>query len=200
MGQLNRKNIKEDSNNLDWLNKKSDHIKIFKTLASPIKKLNLQSILDCGSGKTSLGLIQKFFPNVKDIDAVVYPGDDRKIDSIHEIFPKFNVLELDIVRDKIDKKYSLNLGHLLFGESLKFGNKLKNMVKAYFDIEADYYLIIDWYEDSSIDFNYIKEYAIKNNLELIKEFITPLNEKQFNKRLGIFAENYYGMLFKNNNN
>lgn len=60
------------------------HRIILNDFLDHIKGEDITSILDAGSGRTSLSVIANSFPNTP-IDAVVYPGDIRKINSIKEI-------------------------------------------------------------------------------------------------------------------
>ena len=63
--------------------KMKGHKIILNDFLNLLKKENISNILDAGSGRTSLSIIANLFPNTH-IDAVVYPGDIRKINSIKE--------------------------------------------------------------------------------------------------------------------
>ncbi|MDE6133468.1 MAG: hypothetical protein K2G04_08875, partial [Oscillospiraceae bacterium] len=96
-----------------------------------IKGENITSILDAGSGRTSLSVIANSFSGTP-IDAVVYPGDIRKINSIKEITDyneNISVIEKDICGDTVIKAYDLIVAHLLLGEAAKFGNSFEDLLE-----------------------------------------------------------------------
>lgn len=63
------------------------HKIILSQLLSHIPKLQIMNVLDAGSGITSFGIILSCLKNIS-VDAVVYPGDLRKINSIRNTIPK----------------------------------------------------------------------------------------------------------------
>ncbi|MDD4188177.1 MAG: hypothetical protein PHX04_05435 [Bacilli bacterium] len=74
---------------------------------------NINKVLDAGSGRTSLNYLINKYPNAK-IDAIVYPGDDRKITSIKEnVKGKYTLKEIDLCKESLDEDYDLVLAHLL---------------------------------------------------------------------------------------
>ena len=76
-----------------------------------VKNDSITSILDAGSGRTSLSIITDSFSSTP-IDAVVYPGDLRKISSIKEIADHNNnvrVIEKDICSDAVIREYDLSI-------------------------------------------------------------------------------------------
>lgn len=141
---------------------------------------NIENILDAGSGKTSLTYLINKYPKAN-IDAIVYPGDTRKIDSIKEnVVGKYNLLELDICKANIEKPYDLVLAHLLLGEATKFNNDFKYLVDKLLKINSKYFIIYDFEEDTDIDFEYIKQAVKDNDLEIID---MDKNKKIKNKNL-----------------
>ncbi len=155
-----------------------------------ILKLNdINEVLDCGSGKTSLTfLIDRY--GYANIDAIVYPGDNRKIDSIKaNVKGKYNLIEMDICKDKPNKKYDLILAHLLLGEATKFGNKSEDMIDKLLNIETKYVLILDFLEDTSINYDYLYN-AIKEKGYKI------LDEKEFKKREEQVFDDFIGKTYK----
>ncbi len=131
-----------------------------------IKNENITSILDAGSGKTSLSIITNSFPNTH-IDAIVFPGDVRKIHSIREITvhnKNISIIEKDICRDIVSKKYDVVIAHLLLGEAAKFGNVFEDLLEKVITMKYKYLIIIDYLEDPAVKENDIIEACKKYNL------------------------------------
>ena len=63
--------------------KNSEHLKLLFKITAKINKEEIKTILDAGSGKTSLSILLRLFPESK-IDAITYYNDLRKINSIKE--------------------------------------------------------------------------------------------------------------------
>ncbi|MDR3208513.1 MAG: hypothetical protein LBT45_01545 [Rickettsiales bacterium] len=57
------------------------HRQVFEKTAGELAPRN---ILDAGSGRTSLALLCEMFPRAK-IDAVIFPGDERKRKSVASV-------------------------------------------------------------------------------------------------------------------
>ena len=174
---------------------KKEHIVIIDSLLELIKEEKITYILDAGSGRTSLTLLTNNFENII-IDAIVYPGDNRKINSIKEKVNKsnYNLIELDICNNIISKDYDLVLAHLLLGEASKFGNDFVDLLNRLMNINFKYLIIIDYLEDPDLDFSYIKENAINFELEIMKEskikLVAEINYDTF------IGKHYFGILFK----
>jgi hypothetical protein len=151
------------------------------------------NILDLGSGKTSMGVLLRKFPNSR-ITGICYPGDNRKLDSIRaNCTGKYELIEMDICKDQPNENYDLVLCHLLLGETIKFGNILETMLKSIFILDTKQFCIIDFLEDVDIDYALVKKTAHDYGYTLIKEKIFPKEEpQQFSKYIG---ENYIGLLF-----
>lgn len=143
----------------------NEHYKNFDCL---IKLNNINNILDAGSGKTSLSYLLNKFPNAN-VDAIVYPGDDRKITSIKEnVNGKYNLKELDLCNAKINETYDLVFAHLLLGEATKFGNKFTDILNRLLDINSKYFLIYDFKEDNMLDYGFIEQVLRERNFHIIK--------------------------------
>ena len=145
---------------------------------------DIGSVLDCGSGKTSLTFLTNKYPNAK-VDAVVYPGDMRKINSIKEnVKGNYNLIEIDICKRKITKKYDLVLAHLLIGEATTFGNSSESLIDRLLKIDSNYFLIYDYLEDVTINYDYLYR-RIKENFKILdqKDFLKH-EPQQFAKFLG----------------
>lgn len=140
-----------------------------------IKGEDITSILDAGSGRTSLSVIANLFPNTP-IDAVVYPGDIRKINSIKEIADhneNISVIEKDICVDTVIKAYDIIVAHLLLGEAAKFGNSFEDLLEKVITMKYKYLIIIDYLEDPNVNENEIMKMCEKYNLTVIyKSFFT----------------------------
>ena len=136
-----------------------------------IKSENITSILDAGSGKTSLSIITNSFPN-SHIDAIIYPGDVRKINSIREIIVQnknISVIEKDICRDIVDKEYDVIIAHLLLGEAAKFGNTFEDLLEKIINMKYKYLIIVDYLEDPTVKENDIIEVCEKYNLTIVSK-------------------------------
>ena len=155
---------------------------------------NIHKILDCGSGKTSLTFLLDAYPNAN-IDAIVYPGDNRKIDSIRaNVKGNYNLIEMDICKDRVTKEYDFILSHLLLGEATKFGNNSEDMIAKLLDIDTKYILILDFLEDNSINYDYLYKIIEKKNYKILCEKEFRKKEKQdFSSFIG---ETYKAILFE----
>ncbi len=154
-------------------------IKMFKVIDE-----NISDILDAGSGKSSLFTLTDYF-NVK-VDAIVFPGDTRKINSIKEnVKNNYNLIELDICKKEITKKYDLVLSHLLLGEALKWNNTFDNLLEKLLNINSKYFIIYDYLEDNNINYNYLENYLLSNNFKLLyKKQFKKNEEQQFDEFIG----------------
>lgn len=134
-----------------------------------LKGENITNILDAGSGKTSLSTITDSFPGIS-VDAVVYPSDVRKINSITDIADKhknISVIEKDICSDIPEKEYDLVIAHLLLGEAAKFGNAFEILLEKIITIKYKYLIIIDYLEDPAVKENDIIKICEKNDLTIL---------------------------------
>lgn len=140
-----------------------------------VKRENITSILDAGSGRTSLSAIANSFPDTP-IDAVVYPGDIRKINSIKELAKhneNINVIEKDMCGDTDIKAYDLIVAHLLLGEAAKFGNSFEALLEKTIAMKYKYLIIIDYLEDPAVNESDIVKMCEKYALTVIyKSFFT----------------------------
>ena len=157
----------------------------FDNLNSIINLKDINNILDSGSGRTSLNYLINTFSNAN-IDAVVFPGDDRKINSIKEnVQGKYNLIETDLCKSNVTKAYDLVLAHLLLGEATKFNNSFEDLLEKLLKIKSTYYVIYDFKEDNTLDFNYLESYLQDNNFEIIDKKEFPKQEpQQFTHFLG----------------
>lgn len=151
------------------------HRIILNDFLNLIKGEDITSILDAGSGRTSLSVIVNQFPNTP-IDAVVYPGDIRKINSIKEIADhneNISVIEKDICGDTVIKAYDIIIAHLLLGEATKFGNSFEDLLEKVITMKYKYLIIIDYLEDPNVNENDIMEKCEKYDLTVVyKSFFT----------------------------
>ena len=155
--------------------KMKGHKIILNDFLNLLKKENISNILDAGSGRTSLSIIANLFPNTH-IDAVVYPGDIRKINSIKEITDynkNISVIEKDICRDTVFKAYDIIIAHLLLGEAAKIGNSFEDLLEKVIKMEYKYLIIIDYLEDPDVNENDIMKMCEKYDLTVVyKSFFT----------------------------
>ena len=145
------------------------HKVILHDLLNVVKNENIANILDAGSGRTSLSIITDTFPQTP-VDAVIYPGDARKLNSVSEIkalCPKIRVIEKDICSDAIHDGYDLIVAHLLLGEAAKFGNSFEVLLKKIITMKYKYLIIIDYLEDPSVNENAILKMCDENDLTVV---------------------------------
>ncbi len=130
------------------------HIVLLNRFLEALEGRSIASILDAGSGRTSLSAIISHFPQAE-ISAVVYPGDKRKLDTIlpikEESKANLRVLERDLCREAMPKSYDLVVAHLLLGEAATFGNQFGVMLERLLGIDFRYLIIIDYLEDPHVD-------------------------------------------------
>ena len=169
------------------------HRIILKDFLGVIKDENITGILDAGSGRTSLSVVAELFPDVP-VDAVIYPGDSRKINSVSKIkaqHPKINLIEKDICSDKIDKEYYLTVAHLLLGEAAKFGNRFETLLEKIITMKYKYLIIIDYLEDPSVNENAIVKMCDKHDLTIVyKACFTNENPQVWKDFTGIHNFGY----------
>ena len=169
------------------------HKIILKDLLNVIKDKNIKSILDAGSGRTSLSIITKTFSDIP-IDAIIYPGDGRKLNSIKgitDLYKNINVTEKDICCDIMDKKYDLIVAHLLLGEAAKFGNTFDDLLEKIITMRCMYLIIIDYLEDPKVSEADIVKMCGANNLMIIyKSYFTNDNPQVWNDFVGVHNFGY----------
>lgn len=169
------------------------HKIILNDFLDRIKGENITSILDAGSGGTSLSIISRSFPNTS-IDAVVYPGDIRKINSIKKITEykeNISVIEKDICEDNVIKAYDIVVAHLLLGEASKFGNSFEDLIKKIITMKYKYLIIIDYLEDPSVNENDIMKMCEKYNLTVVcKSFFTNQEPQAWEDFTGVHNFGY----------
>ena len=145
------------------------HQIILNDFLNLLKGKDITNILDAGSGRTSLSIITDSFPNAS-VDAVVYPGDVRKINSVKEItdiHKNISVIERDICSDIPEKEYDLVIAHLLLGEAAKFGNTFEILLEKVVKIKYKYLIIIDYLEDPAVKENDILKICEENHLTIV---------------------------------
>ena len=133
------------------------HDKAIKNLIKPLKNVEIKKIIDAGSGKTSASIMLKYFPLAK-LDAIVYPGDNRKKNPIENAIgsKRLEVVEADICSTCFRKKYDLCLAHLSLGEAHNFGNHFSDLFHQLMDIRSKYFIIYDILEDPAVHYRYME--------------------------------------------
>lgn len=151
----------------------NEHWTFLKKFFIKLNKNEIKSILDAGSGKTSLNSLLLYFNN-SHIDAVIFPGDDRKKNPIelNIISDRYKLMEKDLCLDNIYQTYDLVLAHLLLGEAIKWGNTFEGVLKSLLNIKGKYFIIVDLLEDNTIDYNLLEEYLLNNNFKIIMKKTT----------------------------
>ena len=145
-----------------------EHIVILRDFLKRLTSSNITRILDAGSGKTSLSEISACFPDAQ-IDAVVYPGDERKLSTIRPMEnQRLSVLELDLCKAEFPCAYDLVVAHLLLGEASKFEHTYRTLLEWLVSIPARYFIIIDYLEDPDVDETAIEPLCKTRNLSVVK--------------------------------
>ncbi len=148
---------------------------------------NAKRVLDMGSGRTSLSYLTDRFKNTK-IQAVVYPGDERKMKPIleHVRRKNYKIIETDIKRFKPKAKFDVVLAHLFLGEAEKFGrNKFKRVLDSLLSIKTRYLAIVDVLNDKDVDYALLLDKLEKKG-KLIK--IVYVTEKSGEKYVGFLVK------------
>ena len=154
------------------------HKTILRELLSDPSISDINHILDAGSGKTSLSTIVSCFPKAN-VDAIVYPGDERKLKTIRNMqSDQVNVVEWDICDTPISAHYDLVVAHLLLGEASKFGNAFQDLLQNVLSIQSRYYIIIEYLEDPKVDADVIRTYCEGANLKIQKYTCAENTEPQ----------------------
>lgn len=149
---------------------KSIHDKAVKSLIKPLKNVEIKKIIDAGSGKTSASIMLKYFPTAQ-VDAVVYPGDNRKKNPLENAIgsKRLDVIEADICTACFRKKYDLCLALLTLGEAHNFGNHFSDLFHQIMDIRAKYFIIYDILEDPCVHFRYLEQYLKEKGFKILKK-------------------------------
>ena len=154
------------------------HITILKDFLQNLSTHNISHILDAGSGRTSLSTIISGFPKAG-VDAIVYPGDERKLNSIRDMqSDRVTVVEQDICETPVTAHYDLVVAHLLLGEASKFGNTFQDLLQNLLSIQSQYYIIIDYLEDPKVDADAIRTYCESADLKVRKYICAETSEPQ----------------------
>ncbi len=185
----------------------SVHDKAFKFLIKKVKNENIKKIVDAGSGVTSASILLKYFKNAT-VDAVIYPGDNRKKNPLENDIgsDRLNVVELDLTKSCIRKKYDFCYVLLTLGEALNFGNSFENLFHRIMDIKARYFVLYDIWEDPCVHFRYIEQYLKEKGFKIVtkRKFRNPHPEhypkvKYDKYKLEFDSKHYMGYLIKNLN-
>jgi len=175
------------------------HKELLNSLFEKIKDGDIKEIFDAGSGGSSMAILLDYFKNAH-IDAVVFPGDQRKIKSVNDRIKsdRYTLNEIDIVKTDVAKKYDLVLAHLLLGEAVTWGNTVEGLLEKLLKIDTRYLVLFDMKEDPSIDFQYLANRLNSNGLEIIAqgeiEKKDPQEYKGSERKAPFIARNYVAYL------
>lgn len=154
------------------------HVVILENLLNLVTDKKVFKVLDAGSGRTSLEQITAILPDSQ-VDAVIYPGDVRKLKGINPLLTEqIRLLEWDICKTPLEGTYDLVVAHLLLGEAGKFGNGFRDLLDKLLMIDSRYYIIIDYVEDPTVEEKVIREYCSKKQYEIIEEIYEECSEPQ----------------------
>ncbi len=183
------------------------HDRVFKTLIGKLKYENIKKVVDAGSGVTSASILLKYFKTAT-VDAVIYPGDNRKKNPLENEIgsDRLSVVELDLTKSCLRKKYDFCLALLTLGEALNFGNSFENLFHRIMDIKARYFVLYDIWEDPCVHFRYIEQYLKEKGFKILtkRKFRNPHPEhypkvKYDKYKLEFDSKHYMGYLIKNLN-
>lgn len=135
------------------------HQRMLDELFDSIGDEGLHSILDAGSGRTSIAYLTGRFKEAS-VTGIVYPGDRRKLDSIRQSVGAHNyaIVETDLKDFVPEGRYDLVLAHLLLGEARKFGgNTFESVLASLMALPARYMLIVDIETDKGVDYGMLHE-------------------------------------------
>lgn len=156
------------------------HVVILLDFLRRLQDKRIDCILDAGSGRTSLGILKECFPTAE-LDAVVYPGDQRKIDSICSLGlgkDACRILERDICIEPFEKEYDLVTAHLLLGEAARFGNTFEELLWRLLAIRTRYLIIIDYLEDPKVNKALIDQLCKEGEITVIAQRCVRNEEPQ----------------------
>jgi len=159
------------------------HSTILKDLLVDFDNGKELKILDLGSGRTSLSFLTNLFKN-SIINAIIYPGDERKKTGIINNVKANNYVleEIDINNCVQKSEFDIVLAHLFLGEAKKFSKEpFSKTLDSLFKIRTKYLAIVEIANDPSVDYALLSEYMnkdckiIKNTKE--EEYIGFLIQK-----------------------
>lgn len=109
------------------------------------------------------------------MDAVIFPGDERKKNSVLRVGAecRFRLIETDIAKTDFTSEYDLIVAHLLLGEAVKWGNDVPTLLAKLFAAASRHVMIADFPEDPEIDFDMIDNFARENGFEVSKSVAVP---------------------------
>lgn len=186
---------------------KSIHDRALKSIFKNLKNVDIKTIIDAGSGKTSASVLLKYFPK-SSVDAVIYPGDNRKKNPLETAISskRLEIIEENICKAKITKKYDLCLIHLTLGEALNFNNPFELLFGHLMDIKAKYFVVYDILEDPCVHYRYMEQFWKERNFLVLKKkiFRNPNPEHypkvKFDKyKLEFDSKHYVCYLLENKN-
>ena len=171
------------------------HRKLFRLLFHGMNRRRPYEILDAGSGRTSLSLILHTFPR-SHVDAVVYPGDLRKINSIKAAVPtgRYRLMERDLCLDQTEQQYDIAVAHLLLGEAMRFGNPFALLLDAVLALRIERLAVIDFLEDPDVDFDVVLQHAQAYGYTVTRDHTTKKSKPHICKRFT--GWHYRGLLLE----
>ena len=184
--------------------KNSIHERALRSLTRRLAAEKIKYILDAGSGKTSASIMLKLFPSAH-VDAIIFPGDNRKKNPLENVISseRLDIIEADLCKASIKKKYDLCLVHMTLGEALIFGNSFETLFHKIMDINSKYFIVYDILEDPCVHYRYIEQYLKEKGFVILKKkkFRNP-NPEHYPKvkydkyKLEFDSRHYVGYLIK----
>jgi len=164
-----------------------DHKKILDDLFDRLDNNKIKSVLDIGSGKTSLDYLTKRFPKIM-VQGVIHPGDKNKIESIEEHVKSDNYFlnKINFLNFKQKVKFDLVLVHLFLGEAGRFTDYRKIFNKLT-KIRTKYMIIVDILDDPEVNYSEILKFIGKNEVMDVNYHeaqIITRSKKKFNGYIG----------------
>jgi hypothetical protein len=106
------------------------------------------------------------------------------------------LIEKDICKEEVTENYDLVLAHLLLGEATTWGNSFKSLLERLLNINKEYIIIVDFKEDSSIDYDYLEQLCLSKNYEILSKIEISKREPQNFKNF--IGKNYIGYCIRTN--
>jgi hypothetical protein len=114
----------------------------------------VKSVLDVGSGRTSIGYLTDRFKDLK-ITGIIYPEDEERIQKLKDSVKNQNyeIVKSDIKDFDKSGEYDIVLAHLFLGEAAKYaGNNFEEILDNLFSLKTKYLVIVNVSYDDSISY------------------------------------------------
>lgn len=145
-----------------------DDEKLMNLLFQKIKDRNIITIMDAGSGDTSLSSLLSHFKEAN-IDAITYPKDSIKTKEVLKniVSQRYQLFEYDLAQTDITKQYDLVLSHLTLGNAIHYNTDSKELFRNILTFDSRFFVFVDVKENPTLNFEYMKTYIQENHMRLL---------------------------------